>query len=129
MCVSGSHPKKSGCGGRPDGMATGGILDAICSDGMAAEEFWMRYVRMECWWRRISGCRGTSRWNGDGRNFRIRGMFGWNGGGRNSRCNVSGWNGGGGIPDAICPGGMNVVRSSMKDRYGLHGYGGLGEWF
>ena len=35
----------------------------------------------------------------------------------------------GGIPDAICPDEMNVVMSSMKDRYGLYGYGGLGEWF
>ena len=42
---------------------------------------------------------------------------------------TSRWNGGGGIPNAICPGGMNVVMSSMKDRYGLYGYGGLGEWF
>ena len=56
---------------------------------------------------------------------------------------MSGWNDGGGILDAICPGGMvaggipdaicsdgmNVVMSSMKVRYGLYGYGGLGEWF
>ena len=25
------------------------FLDAICSDGMAAEESRMRYVRIECW--------------------------------------------------------------------------------
>ena len=31
------------------------------------------------------------------------------------------------IPDAICPGGMNVVMSSMKDRHELYGYGGLSE--
>ena len=42
---------------------------------------------------------------------------------------TSGWNDDGGISNAICPGGMNVVMSSMKDRYGLYGYGGLGEWF
>ena len=42
---------------------------------------------------------------------------------------MSGWNGGGGIPDAMCPDGINVVMSSMKDRYGLYGHGGLGEWF
>ena len=31
------------------------------------------------------------------------------------------------IPDAICPGRMNMVMSSMKDRHGLYGYGGLSE--
>ena len=31
------------------------------------------------------------------------------------------------IPDAICSGGMNMVMSSMKDRHGLYGYGGLSE--
>ena len=29
----------------------------------------------------------------------------------------------------VRPGRMNVVMGSMKDRYGLYGYGGLGEWF
>ena len=48
---------------------------------------------------------------------------------RNSGCEMSGWNGGRGIPDAICPDGMNLAMSSMKDRYRLYGYGGLGEWF
>ena len=57
----------------------------MCPDGMAAEEFRMRYVR--------------------------------------------GGMAAGGIPNVICPDGMNVVMSSMKDRYGLYGYGGLGEWF
>ena len=33
--------------GRSDGMVAGGIPGAMCPDGMAAEEFWMRYVRME----------------------------------------------------------------------------------
>ena len=28
-----------GCRGRPSGMAAGGIPDAMCPDGMAAEEF------------------------------------------------------------------------------------------
>ena len=44
-----SAEKNSRCGGggRSDGMAAGGIPDAICPDGMVAEEFRMRYVRME----------------------------------------------------------------------------------
>ena len=36
--------KNSRCGGRPDGMAAGGIPDAICPDGMGAGEFRMRYA-------------------------------------------------------------------------------------
>ena len=40
-----SAEKNSGCGGRLDGMAAEEeFLDAICSDGMAAEESRMRYV-------------------------------------------------------------------------------------
>ena len=82
MCVSGSHPKKSGCGGRPDGMATGGILDAICPDGMLVEENfrmqgdvqvewrWEEFpdtgnVRVE-WRREEFQMRWTSVWNDDG---------------------------------------------------------------
>ena len=53
--------KNFGCGGRPDGMAAGGIPDAMCPDGMAAEEFRMRYVRVE-WRQRNSGC-DMSGWN------------------------------------------------------------------
>ena len=67
---------------------------------LAEENFRMRDARIECWRRRISECGG-----------RPSGMVA------------------GGIPDAICPDGMNVVMSSMKDRYELYGYGGLGEWF
>ena len=151
-----SAEKNSGCGGRPDGMVAGGILDAICPDGMTAEEFRMRYVRME-WRRENSGCDMPDRMLAE-ENFQMRdariecwrrrisgcgGCPGGMGGGRNSGCDVSEWNGGGGIPDAICPGGMaaggipdaiypdgmNVVMSSMKVRYGLYGHGGLGEWF
>ena len=63
---------------------------------------------------------------------------------KKSGCEMSGWNVGreefrmqdvrmecrrGGISDAMCPDGINVVMSSMKDRYGLYGHGGLGEWF
>ena len=93
------------------------------------------------WQRRNSECDVLDRMLVE-KNFRMRGTSGWNGGERNSECNVSGWNGGGGILDAICPGGMaaggipdvicpdgmNVIMSSMKDGYGLYGYGGLGKW-
>ena len=74
---------------------------------LADENFRMRDARIECWQRRIFEC-------GDVRVEWWREEF---------RCDVSGWSSGGGILDAICPGGMNVVMSSMKDRYGLYGYG------
>ena len=85
--------------GRSDGMVAGGIPGAMCPDGMVAEEFRMRYVRVE--WRRKEFPDAIC----------PSGMAA------------------GGILDAICPDGMNVVMSSMKDRYGLYGYEGLGEWF
>ena len=37
----------SGYGECSGGMAAGGIPDAMCPDGMAVEEFRMRYVRVE----------------------------------------------------------------------------------
>ena len=66
------------------------------------------------WQRRNSECDVLDRMLVE-KNFRMRGTSGWNGGGeRNSGYDMSGW---------------NVVMSSMKVRYGLYGYGGLGEWF
>ena len=55
---------------------------------------------------------------------------GWNGGGeRNSGYDMSWWNVGGVRNSGYEMSGWNVAMSSMKVRYGLYGYGGLGEWF
>ena len=105
--------KNFGCGGRPDGMA--------------AEEFRMRFFRME-WRRENFGCDMPDRMLAK-ENFRMRGTSRCNGGGGIQDEICPGGMATGGIPDAVCPDGMIVVMSSMKDRYGLYGYGGLGEWF
>ena len=59
---------------------------------------------------RVAGCNG-----GGGRLRNVMGVR------RKMAAGISGCD--------VRPGRMNVVMGSMKDRYGLYGYGGLGEWF
>ena len=68
----------------------------------------------------ISGEDGTSAEKNSG----CRGTSGWNGRGRNSGCDMSGCNGGGGISDAICPDGMLAEENfRMWETSGWNGGG------
>ena len=105
--------QNSGCGTSGEGGTSGDRIPGVRhSDEMAAEKN-----------------SGTPEWNGGGEDSGSE-TPGQNGGGEDFGCETPGWNGGGEdfrVRDIRRR--QNVVMSSMKDRYGLHGYGGLGEWF